>query len=352
MDQITLTIDGREVRGEKGQTVLEVALKSGIKIPYLCYHPKISKTGACRVCLVRINGTILKASCVEPITEGMNVITEDEEIVKIRKWILELLLSDGDHNCLYCEANGACEFQALIQRYNIGEVKPDRQRTIKEVDYESSNALRRNENRCILCGRCVKACKEIQVSNVWSFAERGSHTHLVADDGMKIGESSCVKCGTCAQLCPTGAITFQTVSGRGANWELTSIPSICIYCGVGCKIDFYKNREGVLVKTMGNDTGPNNGHLCVKGRFGFDFVQSDKRLTTPLIKKNGVFEEASWDEALDLVATRLTEIKEKYGSDSIGSLSSAKCTNEENYLMQKFMRAVIGTNNVDHCARL
>jgi len=265
---------------------------------------------------------------------------------------LELLLSDGDHNCLYCEANGACEFQTLIQRYNIGEAKPDRQRTIKEIDYESSNALRRNENRCILCGRCVKACKEIQVSNVWSFAERGSYTHLVADDGKKIGESSCVKCGTCVQLCPTGALTYQTVLGRGANWELTSVPSICIYCGVGCKIDFYKNRDNVLVKAMGNTTGPNNGHLCVKGRFGFDFVQSSKRLTAPLIKKNGVFEEVSWDEALDLIATRLTEIKEKYGADSIGSLSSAKCTNEENYLMQKFMRSVIGTNNIDHCARL
>lgn len=352
MEAITLTIDGRKVSGEKGQTILEVALKNGINIPYLCYHPKISKTGACRVCLVRINGTMLKASCVEPITEGMTVVTEDEEIVKIRKWILELLLSDGDHNCLYCDANGACEFQTLIQRYNIEEVKPDRQRTIKEVDYESSNALRRNENRCILCGRCVKACREIQVSNVWSFAERGSETHLVSDDGKKIGESSCVKCGTCAQLCPTGAIKFQTVAGRGANWELTSVPSICIYCGVGCKIDFYKNRDNVLVKAMGNNTGPNNGHLCVKGRFGFDFVHSEKRLTTPLIKKNGVFEEASWEEALDLVAKRLTEIKDKYGPDSIGSLASAKCSNEENYLMQKFMRAVIGTNNVDHCARL
>ncbi len=352
MEAVTLTIDGKKVQGEKGQTVLEVALKNGINIPYLCYHPRISKTGACRVCLVRINGTMLKASCVEPIVEGMNVITEDEEIIKIRKFVLELLLSDGDHNCLYCDANGACEFQTLIQRYNIQEVKPSPTRIPKEIDYESSNALKRNENRCILCGRCVKACREIQVSNVWSFAERGSETHLVADDGKKIGESSCVKCGTCAQLCPTGAIKFQTVAGRGANWELTSVPSICIYCGVGCKIDFYKNRDNILVKTMGNYTGPNNGHLCVKGRFGFDFVHSDKRLTKPLIKKNGVFEEAEWDEALDLVASRLKEIKEKYGPDSIGSLSSAKCTNEENYLLQKFMRSVIGTNNIDHCARL
>jgi len=190
MEEITLTIDGRTVRGEIGQSILEVALKNGINIPYLCYHPKISKTGACRVCLVRINGTMLKASCVEPITEGMVVVTEDDEIVKIRKWILELLLSDGDHNCLYCDANGDCEFQVLIQRYGIGEVKPDRQRNVKEIDYESSNALKRNENRCILCGRCVKACNEIQMTNVWSLTERGSHTHLVADDGRKIGESS------------------------------------------------------------------------------------------------------------------------------------------------------------------
>ncbi|HPP07348.1 MAG TPA: 2Fe-2S iron-sulfur cluster-binding protein, partial [Syntrophorhabdaceae bacterium] len=202
MDTITLTIDGKKVQGTKGQTILEVALKNGIDIPYLCYHPKISKTGACRVCLVRVNGTMLKASCVEPIVDGMDVITEDDEIVKIRKFVLELLLSDGDHNCLYCEANGDCEFQALIQRYNIQEVKPSPARIIKEIDYESSNALRRNENRCILCGRCVKACREIQVSHVWSFAERGSETHLVADDGKRIGESSCVKCGTCAQLCP------------------------------------------------------------------------------------------------------------------------------------------------------
>jgi len=159
-------------------------------------------------------------------------------------------------------------------------------------------------------------------------------------------------CGQCVQVCPTGALTYQTVLGRGANWELTKESSICIYCGVGCKVDFYKNREGMLVKALGNYEGPNNGHLCVKGRFGFDFVQSPKRLSKPLIKRNGAFEETTWDEALDLVAAKFTEIKEKYGPDSIAALSSAKCTNEENYLMQKFVRAVIGTNNVDHCARL
>lgn len=352
MDEIALSINGGEVIGKKGQTILEVALEKGIEIPHLCYHPRISKTGACRICIVRVNDVMLKTACTEPVAAGMKIVTEDEEIVEIRKGILELLLAEGDHNCLFCDANGECELQSLVYKYNIPQTVYEYPRQSKEVDYESSEGLRRNENRCILCGRCVKACGEIQLSNVWSFADRESHTHLTADIFERIGDSSCVKCGTCVQLCPTGALAFQTVLGRGQAWELTKESSICIYCGVGCKIDYFKNKEGLLVKTIGKEDGPNNGHLCVKGRFGFDFVQSPKRLTKPLIKKNGKFEEANWDEALDLVASKFAEIKEKHGPDSIAALSSAKCTNEENYLMQKFMRAVIGTNNVEHCARL
>jgi predicted molibdopterin-dependent oxidoreductase YjgC len=156
----------------------------------------------------------------------------------------------------------------------------------------------------------------------------------------------------CVQLCPTGALSFQTVLGKGQAWELKKESSICIYCGVGCKIDFYTDKQGLLTKAMGHLDGPNRGHLCVKGRFGFDFVQSPKRLTTPLIKRNGVFEEASWEEALSLTAGKFTQIKAEHGPDAIAGLSSAKCTNEENYAMQKFMRAVIGTNNIEHCARL
>ncbi len=352
MNKITLTIDGRGVSGRPGQTILEVALENGIDIPYLCYHPRISKTGACRMCLVRVNGGPLKTSCTEPVADGMKVDTEDSEIYKARKGILELLLAEGDHNCLYCDGNGECEFQALVKRYGIEEKTYEYPRKVREVDYESSEGLRRNENRCILCGRCVKACAEIQVSNIWCFADRGSHTHLTADIFQKLGDSNCVKCGTCVQLCPTGALSFQTVLGKGQAWELTKESSICIYCGVGCKIDFYKNKKGELVKAMGNEEGPNLGHLCVKGRFGFDFVQGPRRLTTPLIKKNGTFAEATWDEALDLVARKLIEIRSTHGPDAIAGLSSAKCTNEENYLMQKFMRSVVGTNNIEHCARL
>jgi predicted molibdopterin-dependent oxidoreductase YjgC len=351
MAEVNVTINGRSLKAEVGQTILEVALANGIDIPYLCYHPKISKTGACRICMVRVNGKVLKAACAEPIADGMTVLTEDDEIIRLRKWVLELLLSDGDHNCLYCDANGACEFQTLVQKYEVGD-KYFLPRRTREVDYESSKALKRNENRCILCGRCVKTCREIQVTNVWSFAERGSETHLVADDGKKIGDSGCARCGMCAQMCPTGALTLQPVSGKGPNWELHKESSICIYCGVGCKIDFYTNKEGELVRTMGHDDGPNRGHLCVKGRFGFDFVQNPKRITVPLIRKNGKLEEATWDEALDLVAKKLSGTKASHGPDAVAVLTSAKCTNEENYLMQKFTRAVVGTNNIDHCARL
>ncbi len=352
MDTVQLTIDGREVTGKKGKTILEIARDNNIDVPYLCYHPRISKTGACRICIVRVNDTMLKTSCTEPAVNGMRVVTEDDEIRHIRRSLLEMLLAEGDHNCLYCEFNGECELQRLCHRYEVAEpdgMFPHRERT---VDTVSSKGLRRNENRCILCGRCVKACGEIQMNSVWNFTGRGSSTTLTSDMYTPIGESSCVMCGTCVQLCPTGALSFQTVLGRGQAWDLKKETSVCIYCGVGCQIDFYTNKEGKLVKAMGNEKGPNEGHLCVKGRFGFDFVQSDKRLTKPLIKKNGKFEEASWDEALGLVASRLSEIKSQSGPDSIMAFSSAKCTNEENYLMQKFMRAVIGTNNVDHCARL
>ncbi len=352
MEKIQLTIDGKEVTGGRGQTILEIARENGIDIPYLCYHPRVSKTGACRICIVRVNDQMLKTSCTEPATNGMKVDTEDAEIIEIRRGILALLLSEGDHNCLYCDANGECELQALCFRYGVEQPTAGFPKNKRGQDYVSSQGLKRNEDRCVLCGRCVKACGEIQMNSVWDFAGRGGHAHLTSDLYKKLGDSSCVQCGTCVQLCPTGALSFQTVLGRGQAWELKKESSICIYCGVGCKIDFYTNKEGQLVKAMGNEEGPNKGHLCVKGRFGFDFVQGDKRLKKPLIKKNGTFVEAEWDEALGLVASKFSEIKQRSGADSIMAFSSAKCTNEENYVMQKFMRAVIGTNNVDHCARL
>lgn len=180
MEQISLTIDGNIVKGTEGQTILEIALNNGIDIPHLCYHPRLSKSGACRLCLVRINKKMLKASCYEPAIDGMDVITEDEEISAHRKWILGLLLSEGDHNCLYWDANGDCELQTYIKRYDVQPEK-DMEFIKRErvIDYSSSHIFKRNENRCILCYRCVRACKEVQASNVWSLIERGFSARLV-----------------------------------------------------------------------------------------------------------------------------------------------------------------------------
>lgn len=351
MGQIGLSINGKQVTGTSGETILEVALRYGIDIPHLCYHPAISKTGACRVCLVRVDGGAkLRPSCTEPIIEGMTIVTEDPGIADTRRFILELLLTEGDHNCLYCNANGDCRFQDLVKKYVKEPLTPSPARLVREINTTMHKGFTRDENKCILCGRCVKTCAEIQVQNVWAFSQRGAETHLVTDTSD--GVSSCTNCGACAQMCPTGALTLKRVLGEGQDFELSPESSICIYCGVGCKIDFYKNKQGLLAKALGHVDGPNSGHLCVKGRFGFDFVQNEKRLTTPLIRRNGALEPASWDEALDLVAAKVGGVKKANGPDAFAALSSAKCTNEENYVMQKFARAVVGTNNVDHCARL
>ena len=187
---------------------------------------------------------------------------------------------------------------------------------------------------------------------VWDFGGRGSHAHLTTGIPNVLSESDCVQCGQCVQMCPTGALSFQTVKGRGQAWDLTKETSICIYCGVGCKIDFFKNKENELVKAEEVLDEPNRGHLCVKGRFGFDFVQGEQRLRKPLIRKDGQLVPSTWDEALDLVAQNFSRIRSDHGPDSIMSFTSAKCSNEENYLLQKFMRAVIGSNDIDHCARL
>ncbi len=353
MATIQFKLNGKPAECERGQTILEAASAYGVRIPTLCYHQLVSPTGACRICTVRVNKTMFKTACTEPVAPGMDIVTVDQGILEIRRDILNFLLAEGDHNCLYCEANGACELQALCFEYGI-EVPPPAgpPKNVRVRDVSSSEGLRREENRCVLCGRCVKACNEIQVNRVWDFAGRGSHAHLTTGIKDVLGESECVQCGQCVQLCPTGALSFQTVLGRGSAWELTRRRSVCVYCGVGCQIDFFVNREGVLVKAEGALEGPNRGHLCVKGRFGFDFVQSPNRLKTPLIRKDGALVETSWDEALDYAAGRLAEIKAAHGPDAVMGFASAKCTNEENYLFQKFMRAVIGTNNVDHCARL
>ncbi len=349
----TINIDGRECQAAAGQTILDVAKQYGIYIPTLCYFPATTLVGACRVCVVEQEGARnLVASCTMPASPGMTIRTDTPKVIEARKMVVELLWSSGDHNCLQCEANGQCELQDLV--YRLGIEKPRFEISPPDCPLDTSNSMiLRDLNKCVLCGRCIRGCNEIQVNEVLDFARRGNHMKVGPAFDEDYFQSSCVFCGECLQDCPTGAIINRQGRFRGRPWELEKVRTTCTYCGVGCQLDL-NVFNGKVVKTTSDRShgAPNRGSLCVKGRFANEFIHSPDRLTSPLIRRNGKLEKASWDEALDYIAEKLNGIKEKHGPDSIGGLSSARITNEENYLFQKFMRAAIGTNNVDHCARL
>ena len=352
-DQIVLTIDGKELKARPGQTILDVAKAGGIKIPSLCYYPETQKVGACRVCLVEVEGArSLVASCATPAAAGMVVKTASKRVIDARRFAVELLWSSGNHNCLVCEKNGECELQDLI--YDLKIEKP--RYPIRPPGYsieENNSMIRRDLNKCVLCGRCIRACNEVQVNEVLGFSMRGFKAKVGPAFGTDYLHSNCVFCGECVDACPVGALTFKQARFGGRPWEIQKVRTTCGYCGVGCQMDL-NVHDGKIVKVTGNrEHGtPNYGSLCVKGRFGMDFITHPDRLKTPLIRENGQLKEASWDEAYDVIGRKFNAIKAKNGADSLAGLSSARCTNEENYLFQKFMRAVIGTNNVDHCARL
>lgn len=372
-----MVMDGQELSFTLGETILQVARRNGINIPTLCYLKGALPTGACRICVVEVEGArTLVASCAAPATPKMVVKTESPRVVKARRMNIELLLSSGHHNCLVqemdmeswtdfqlkamgakehqdlCPAYGQCRLQELAVRY---QVKTHRF-TPSETPYPIENVnpfIVRDFSRCILCGRCVQACNEIQVNNAISYGYRGSASKIVARGDLALKDSDCVFCGECVQACPVGALVSKGdfKADRGAV-EAERIRTTCTYCGVGCQL-YLHARDNKVIKVSGvEDVGPNYGSLCVKGRFGYDFVHDPGRLKTPLIRENGKLRETSWDEALNLVAERLKRIKAESGPDSIGVLTSARITNEENYLAQKFTRTVIGTNNIDHCARL
>jgi len=352
MTQPTFSLNGIQVPLTPGQTILEAARKADIYIPTLCDYKDTTPTGACRICVVELEGSrTLVPACATPVSAGAVVRTDTPRVESARRMVLELMLASGNHNCLICEANGDCELQALAYRYQVSPPvfgKPPG----TTYYYEDNNSMIvRDSSKCIMCGRCVKACSERQVNLAIAIGYRGEHAAIVTQGDQPYIDSECVFCGECVQACPTAAILDKNAMYKGRPWELQKVRSTCPYCGVGCQIVIH-TRNDRIVKVTGADFIPNRGRLCVKGRFGWNFVHHPERLKTPLIKENGEFRKATWEEALDLVARRFREIKEKHGPEKIGGWCSARITNEENYLMQKFMRAVIGTNHVDHCARL
>ena len=352
MDKVTITIDGKQVSVEKGSTVLQVAKAAGISIPHLCYREDLQSNSACRICVVEVEGArTLVPSCSYPVSQGMIVRTDTPRVMKARKLILELLLSDHPFTCMTCEKSGSCKLEDYAYKYGVRSSPYDGEQHHYPIDI-SNPFIGRDYNKCILCGRCVSACNEVQRWEAIDFIGRGFSTKVGTAYDRGLQESPCVFCGQCVEVCPVGALVPLSRLGKGREWEFEKVDTVCSYCGVGCNLILHVKNDAIVKVTSDRHSPVNKGKLCVKGRFGFDYVHHPDRLTYPMIRKNGKLKRASWNKALNLVATKLAEIKGKHGPDSITFLASAKCTNEENYLLQKFARTVIGTNNIDHCARL
>lgn len=377
---ITLTIDGTLVRVPPGTTVLRAALDAGIDIPHLCYHPELSAWGGCRLCLVDVQGQPAPvASCGLQVTEGMVVTTQSEELQAHRRQVLDLLLSDHPLRCVVCEKAGKCDLQRYAYQLGLAESTYPRElsRTLRQED---NPFFLRDHQYCVLCTRCVRVCSEVVGASAIALSQRGFHAYVATPSDSPLAETPCTFCGNCVQLCPTAALLPVGRMGKGREWELTRTRTVCTYCGTGCGIEV-ATRRGEIVYVAGYPEAPVNGEfLCTKGRFGLDFATHPHRLRRPWVRRDlahaaGLTEEpppaalglsplmrppdltethveVDWETALDLVAEKLAEVVRTDGPDAVGGVGSALCTNEDNYLFQKLMRAGVGTNNVDLCARL
>lgn len=349
---ISLTINGENVSVEKGSTILEAAKKVGVEIPTLCHDKRLTAHGACRICVVEVKGArSLVASCTTPANEGMDIQTHSEEVLESRKDILNLLWLNHENDCLTCSKAGDCKLQDYCYEYDIKSENKMYKKSLSCERDSSNHFYTFNRDKCILCGKCVRVCDELQGTGAITFSERGYETHISHPFDVGMEHSNCVSCGNCVNVCPTGALVENT-KNKFRSWEIDKkVQTTCGYCGVGCQMNLVvKDDKVVRIDPVYGDL--NDGLMCVKGKFAFNFIDHPDRLKTPLIRKNGVLEEATWEEAYDLIVSKANEIKSTSGPDAFAAMSSARCTTEDNYLIQKWFRAVIGTNTVDHCARL
>jgi formate dehydrogenase major subunit len=368
-ESIRFSLDGREVEARPGETIWQIAQREGNTIPHLCYAPEpgYRPDGNCRACMVQVEGErVLAASCIRKPTSGMKVITNNERAQNARRLVMELLVADQPKRAVAHDANS--HLWQWADRMNVDDSRfPARAKLAPD---SSHRAMRVQLDACIHCNLCVRACREVQVNDVIGMAYRGHGSKIVFDFDDPMGESTCVACGECVQACPTGALMESTLvdeQGIGKTEPLREVASVCPYCGVGCQIN-YQIGDNQIVAVQGRDGPANQNRLCVKGRFGFDYINHPHRLKTPLVRRAdapkgaGVqvdpadpythFRDATWEEALNLAATGLKRIRDRDGHNALAGFGSAKCSNEEAYLFQKLVRTGFGTNNVDHCTRL
>ncbi len=349
MSKISLTIDGHQIEARPGMTVLEAASEAGIYIPNLCADPDLRAYGACRACIVEIEGMRgLPASCTVRVAEGMKVRTETPLVDMTRRTVVELLLADHPDDCLTCPKNQRCSLQKVAAYVGVRDHRFAQ--ITRDVPVDDSNPFFTYDMRkCILCGKCVRVCDEVQGLGAISFVNRGYATKVGTFMDGPIVSSICESCGQCEAKCPVGAISVKNY-----QQPTRKVKTVCSYCGVGCGVLLQVRGSKVIGADGDRESPVSHGSLCVKGRFGTEFINHSERLTKPLVRKDGELVESSWEEALEIVSSRLAGYAQPGGDGGapFAALASAKCTNEENYLLQKFTRAVMGTNNIDHCARV
>ncbi len=352
--QVTLNIDDRDVTVPEGTSIMAAAVEAGVMVPKLCATDSLEPFGSCRLCLVEIEGRRgYPASCTTPVAEGIKVHTQTDKLADIRRGVMELYISDHPLDCLTCAANGDCELQDMAGAVGLREVRYgyDGENHLNQAKDESNPYFTFDPSKCIVCSRCVRACEETQGTFALTIQGRGFDSKVSAGNKDFL-ESECVSCGACVQACPTATLMEKTVIARGTPEH--TITTTCAYCGVGCSFDAEMKGEEVVRMTPTKDGGANHGHSCVKGRFAWGYATHKDRITKPMVRKtiHEPWQEVSWDEAIDYAASEIKRIQAKYGKDSVGGITSSRCTNEEVYVTQKLIRAVFGNNNVDTCARV
>ncbi len=345
---ITFTINERKLSVLAGTLVIEAARHSGIEVPSFCYYPGLSLQAACRMCLVEVEkAPKMQTACTLVATEGMVVRTDTPQVHKARKDMLEFLLTNHPLDCPVCDKGGECELQDMTFRYGL-----DKSRFVEEKlhtpEQEWSPVVYYDAPRCILCFRCVRVCDEGMDVKALGVGQRGVNSVIIPN---REDHLECEECGMCIDICPVGALTSGAYRYKTRPWEMNYMPTVCAHCSNGCKTTLSVRNNEIMRANNRDLSGINKDFLCIKGRYGFDFTNHKDRLKLPLVRRNGALQPSSWEDALAEVAARLKSVRDAHGPDAIGFIGSNRTTNEENYLFQRFIRAVIGTNNVDHCAR-